>query len=746
MLCSRIARDMSVCVRCCFIEESQSWAHNGIDNGLSGLCFVMALPHRLVSLLFVTATVFGTVAHAGQTAIDPRTEMARIWELAQDSLLAALDRAQAARRDLGPDAPYETRQKLLQTEAWIRDDLGQMDAAYALQRESLQLAQAHHDAAGASLAMLAQVRELVDAHRLDDGQALLDRIVAQAPKDASLIFKVAAERVQGDIFNLRGRFDDALAAYLRGLSLLPGGSGDSGRRAALHARIAQVYANADNPAKAIESADLGLAEKKMSLRPLASLQFTRAIALVRLGRDREGIAAFENALAAAERAGLQGMEAAIRGNIADYYLQHRNYVRAEAESRMALAVSEKGSNQNVIQMARANLGFALMGQGRIAEGLPWVDGVIAHMRKEKLNADLEAMLDEKGHMLERAGQHQQALAIVREQQALQQQSARAARDRAIAALQEEFDARRRSQQIALLQRENRLKDAELSNRRTVQLATTFAAVLTVLAGAVVYVMYRRAARSNARLKELNVQLEFSSSHDALTGLHNRRSLTQRMAARAQDGRADRRSGAHADVDCFVLMDVDHFKSINDRWGHGAGDAVLVVVARRLAAAVRDTDMVVRWGGEEFLIHAPSMDPDSVAAMAGRILESVGATPVDAGNCRIPVTLTAGIVALAPPADDAFDWQAAVRLADWALYQGKAQGRNQARIVTRLGASCATVMAALEADGDGRSVASLLAVDCVHGPRQEPQQTAQAARATDGGALQPLGATCSPARA
>jgi diguanylate cyclase (GGDEF)-like protein len=688
---------------------------------------VMSFPHRLVALLLVTATALGTAAHAGQGAVDPKAEVEAIWELAQESPLAALDRVQAARRALGPDAPYEARQKLLRTEAWLREDLGQLDAMRTLERESLQLAQARGDPAGAALAMLAQVRELLDAHRLDDAQALLDRIVAQAPKDTPLQFKVSVERTQGDIFNLRARFDDALAAYLRGLRLLQGPPGESGRRAVMYARITQVYVNADNPAKALDSADIGLAEKKMSLRPLASLQFTRAIALVRLGRDREGIAAFENALATAVRGGLQGMEAATRGNIADYYLQRHDYVRAEAESRQALVVSEKGSDQNVIQMARANLGFALMGQGRIAEGLPWVDGVIAHLRKEKLTGDFEAMLDEKGRMLERAGQFQQALAIVREQQSLQQQSARTARDRAIASLQEEFDARRRSQQIVLLQRENRLKDAELNNRRTVQLATTFAAVLTVLAGGVVTVLYRRAARSNARLKELNVQLEFGSTHDALTGLHNRRSLTNRMSVRKDD----RRHPVADAVDCVVLLDIDHFKSINDRWGHGAGDAVLVDVARRLAAAVRDTDMVVRWGGEEFMIHAPAMDPASIAGMAERILEAVGGKPVDAGAGAIPVTLTAGIVALPPAAGGAFDWQGAVRLADWALYEGKAQGRNQARIVTRLYAPADTVMAAL--DRDGADVAALLALECVAGPRQPVERPAQAATREAGGA-------------
>jgi diguanylate cyclase (GGDEF)-like protein len=696
-------------------------------NHLPALPF-MVLLYRFVAVLFAAVTALGPAAHAAQPAVDVPAEVARIQRLAEDAPLQALDRLETVRRMLGTGASYENRQQLLRMEAWLREDLGQLDASYALERASLQLAVAHGDAAGAALARMGEVRELVDNHRLDDAQVLLDKIAAQAPAQVSLTFKVAVERARGDILNLRARFDEALAAYLRGLRLLQGAPGESGKRAALYGRIAQVYINADNPAKAIDSADQGLAEKKMPLRPLASLQFTRAIALIRLERDREGMAAFDKALATAVRAGLLGMEAAIRGNIADYYLIHRDYVHAEQEARRALVASNKVSDRNLIQMARANLGFALMGQGRIAEGTPYVDGVIAQMRKEKTTADLEAMLDEKGRMLERAGQYEHALEIVREQQSLQQQSARGARDRAIAALQEEFDAHQRSQQIVLLQRENKVKDAELSNRRTVQFATTFAAVLTVLAGAVVYLMYRRAARSNAQLKELNVQLEFRSTHDALTGLHNRRSLTNRMTCRSGTGRDDRRHNGRDGVDCFVLMDIDHFKSINDRWGHGAGDAVLVDVARRLAAAVRDTDMVVRWGGEEFLVYAPAMDPGSIAGMAGRILETVGAAPVDAGGCRIPVTLTAGVVAVPFVAGDAFDWQCAMRLADWALYQGKAQGRNQARIVTRLCASAATVMAALErdGDGDGAAVGALLALDCLHGPRQDPARPPQAA--------------------
>ncbi|QNA88633.1 GGDEF domain-containing protein [Massilia sp. Dwa41.01b] len=337
------------------------------------------------------------------------------------------------------------------------------------------------------------------------------------------------------------------------------------------------------------------------MRPITmgKLQFKEGTALVHLGRDREALAAFRDALATAERGGLSTLEANIRGNIADFFLRQHDYPGAERESRLALAASERVKEQRLILMARANLGFALMGQGRMAEGLPWVDGVIAELRKGEVWGDVEAMLDEKSRMQQQAGLYREALATVRQQQELGRTNDRAARDRAIAALQEEFDATQRTRQIEFLHRENGIKEAELGSRRMAQLVTTLAAVLTVLGGAVVFVLYRRARSSAVRLQQLNTQLEFHSMRDALTGLFNRRSFVDKMSARATHGSGERRKAAPGDVDCFVLMDIDHFKTINDRWGHAVGDAVLVEVARRLALAVRDTDMVLRWGGEEF---------------------------------------------------------------------------------------------------------------------------------------------------
>ncbi|MEW6760184.1 MAG: diguanylate cyclase [Pseudomonadota bacterium] len=674
---------------------------------------------RLASLLLFAALSAGTPVHAAAPdATTVRKELHAIQSLAERSTDAALLRLEALQASVPETAPYLLRQELLRTEVWIREDAGQLEQSYAAERKAYQLALVNKDRAGATRARLGEVRQLLDRNRTDGAQAVLDDIRSGAPADAPASVRALIDSIQGDIHNAKSRFDKALASYLSALKLLQGDLAAADHRTSLYGRIAQVYVNSDHAEKAVETTRQGLAEPGITPRASASLWLTEGIAMIRLERGKEGIAAFQQALGLAEQAGLDGMEASIRGNIADYYLRQHDYRRAELEARKALEVSLRVKDDNLILMAKANLGFGLMGQGKTNEALPLIDAVIAQLRKAGAVADVEAMLDEKGRMQETAGQYRLALATVREQQALQLSRARSARDRAIAGLQEEFDASQRTRQIAMLKRENELKDAELDSRHRAQLATGFAAVLTVLACAVVYLLYRRAARSNAQLQTLNRQLEYHSMRDALTGLHNRRSFLEKMQARSGRARAERRAAAPGGVDCFVLMDIDHFKSINDRWGHAVGDAVLVEVARRLNAAMRDSDMVVRWGGEEFMVYAPGTDPDYIAVLAARILEAIGSAPVDAETCTVPVTVTAGVVWLPQSAGGEIDWQSATRLADWALYQGKTGGRNQARILSRLHAAPASVLAALDGAG-GLVPDGLLEVACVPGPQRAP---------------------------
>jgi len=161
--------------------------------------------------------------------------------------------------------------------------------------------------------------------------------------------------------------------------------------------------------------------------------------------------------------------------------------------------------------------------------------------------------------------------------------------------------------------------------------------------------------------------------DALTGWSNRHYLEARLQEELARCRRER-----VPVAC-LMIDVDHFKAVNDRFGHLVGDDVLRGVARRIGAEVRGSDVAARYGGEEFVILLPGADARAGAVLAERIRARVADRPFDIGGGRapLPVTVSIGVADLMP--DAAGDHDAAARLiarADAALYEAKAAGRNR----------------------------------------------------------------------
>ncbi|MES2684197.1 MAG: diguanylate cyclase [Pseudomonadota bacterium] len=198
--------------------------------------------------------------------------------------------------------------------------------------------------------------------------------------------------------------------------------------------------------------------------------------------------------------------------------------------------------------------------------------------------------------------------------------------------------------------------------------------------AVVEERTRALAESNFRLASANEELRIASLTDALTGLRNRRYLEQYMPPlRAQLAR--RRSETARDlVLSVVLIDLDHFKAINDRYGHAMGDVVLQRVAAALSAAVRESEFVLRWGGEEFLAILSGAERSQVGAVVRRlhraITESCESLEVAPGQRLGTVTGSLGF-AVYPMlhAPTGYSWQIAIEAADHALYAAKAKGRN-----------------------------------------------------------------------
>ena len=189
-----------------------------------------------------------------------------------------------------------------------------------------------------------------------------------------------------------------------------------------------------------------------------------------------------------------------------------------------------------------------------------------------------------------------------------------------------------------------------------------------------------------QLEQLNRELSVSVVTDTLTGLHNRRYLRSFLErpqpeVLARNTGIERRSdgierrGEHSAT--FFLLDLDHFKRVNDEFGHDSGDAVLIEVANRLRQFIRNNDAILRWGGEEFLLVARDADAATAAKLAQRMLNVISKDPIRIGHGKT-VVITASI-GFAPspfpaPFGARFSVDHVIGLADAAAYLSKHAGR------------------------------------------------------------------------
>lgn len=169
------------------------------------------------------------------------------------------------------------------------------------------------------------------------------------------------------------------------------------------------------------------------------------------------------------------------------------------------------------------------------------------------------------------------------------------------------------------------------------------------------------------LQEANRQLKEYSEKDPLTGLHNRRFLTDRLYEEFK------RSADHGSTLSLAILDIDHFKSVNDTWGHAAGDGILKMLANYLIENVRDSDMVVRLGGEEFCMVFPDDNYTHTLAILEQVRKDIESLSYAHDSQAISVTSSFGVARLDLGVDDQ---EALLHKADLALYQAKQQGRNR----------------------------------------------------------------------
>jgi diguanylate cyclase (GGDEF)-like protein len=505
----------------------------------------------------------------------------------------------------------------------------------------------------------------------------------------------------GYVKNRGGHYDEAILRYNQALKLVDR-TGPVWQRVDLRTRIAGVLFDAGQTERAAEIGreQMRLATESGDEYGISAAYTTRAIQFSAQS-EASVLADWRAALEHARKGGNKHQIAISMANIADYFLMHGDFQTAYDLSQKALPLAREANDLPAQSVAIANTGLALIGMKRKDEGLPLVRESISIDERSGTATDLSDSQYELGGYLERAGYLEDALAAYHQYRQMSDELNQQDRQRALIELQESFANESRQHELDMLAREGRLKDEEIRHKGLQIQQWTAGGVACLLLLAVVGALARRLRMRNQMLSASNEQLRLQAEIDPLTGLSNRHHLQAVMAERAGGGLQG----------TLYLLDIDHFKQINDQCGHAGGDTVLVAIARRLRQVLRDDDLIVRWGGEEFLVLVRPLPQAEAEALAQRLLCALADAPVMHEGRAVPVSASIGFGLFPlrtsdPDAELQVNWERAVSLADTAMYMAKAHGRNGACSILRVDAASLSdleeIIQQLEKSvGDGR---------------------------------------------
>lgn len=535
-------------------------------------------------------------------------------------------------------------------------------------------------------------------------RAAQGRDVAEAAGDAR--GRARAINNLGVIEQRRGNALDAIARFEQSL--------------AIYREIDSAFdiSNALNNLGFVHGTDLADYEKSLEYHVEAlgvreSLGDENAIALSlnnigivydRLGEHDRALEYFERSLALRDRTGAVNRSAGTLSNIGDVHLETGNLEQAFEYHQRALEIRRRiGEKPGIANSLRSlgNIQAAMGRHGLARERLSEALAISREIRDRATEANtrlgLSALERRLGRGSAAAALAGQALAIAEdakmreiERRALEELAAAeelAGRPAAALAawkrfktLEDRIFAEDKARRVDMLERRYQAEKHQAENERLrarqeldalqasrTRLQRNALAGAGVLALAIGFVLYRRRVDAARLASELSVT-------DALTGLHNRRYLHQTIDADVAAALRRARDASEPGL-AFMLIDVDHFKAINDTHGHRAGDATLSAFAGILRATCRASDTVTRWGGEEFLIVCRETSSRDAAILAERVRLAVSEHAFGAGG---HLTCSIGFATLPDGGSDPgrpVTWEQAVARADAALYEAKRRGRN-----------------------------------------------------------------------
>jgi diguanylate cyclase (GGDEF)-like protein len=505
----------------------------------------------------------------------------------------------------------------------------------------------------------AMVRER--AGQLDAAMLDYDFGVSEGTRLRNDSIRAEALVYRGELRYSRGEFNTAIVDMNMAYRLFTALHNDNRQRYALNA-IANLYADkrVAEYEKALEYyRQLLEANRKInSVTEMAVAYFNLGSTLEQQGKYREALVEYQHGLALDQQRNDPDEVAEDQRAIgAVLYKLNRPKEALEIVQR-AVARAESTGDSAALGRMRLTRGIALRLLGRTAEALADLD--FSKSRNLDNNRYLEKIEAERALALAALGRWREAYEASHAQSELQRTLSESSQEQQSARLRAQFDTEKKEAENRILQQENEVRGAALAASARIRRLQVAVLALSAIVIAALLVLATRQIRHARRLR-------IAAMTDELTQLPNRRSLMQAANEQFKHARAD---GTKLGV---LAVDIDHFKRINDSYGHPAGDAVLVRIAAAMQTVLRAGDHVGRTGGEEFVAVLPRTTEVAVADVANRIREAIEATDFSDVHPELLVTASIG-TAVSNPADTTFS--AIIKRADDSLYIAKEGGRNR----------------------------------------------------------------------